>query len=212
MTRQSSSAVIEIFCHSSLILLHMTLHGAKSLWLIVELISKIMKQISVSRFMYRLTGCKFRFLGYANEVGEAFRSLVPKSIVWFSYALSSGYVLADTVHKGIKVYQVLQEFKFNWMEIIVGRLTALVIIGGCYATENQKRSVVHVGYFDMAGIRISDSSWFYHKQDLRGSSVRSKKKYKSRLEEAMDLYAYRFGVHSLHNTSYRPCCGEGNGC
>lgn len=110
MTRQSSSAVIEIFCHSSLILLHMILHDAKSLWLIVELISKIVTQISVlRRFMYRLTGCKFRFLGYANEVGEAFRSLVPKSIVWFSYALSSGYVLADTVHKGVKVYQVLQE-------------------------------------------------------------------------------------------------------
>lgn len=50
------------------------------------------------------------FLGYANEVGEAFRSLVPKSIVWSSYALSSGYVLADTIHKGVKVYQVLREF------------------------------------------------------------------------------------------------------
>ncbi|XP_011058329.1 PREDICTED: mitochondrial fission process protein 1 [Acromyrmex echinatior] len=46
-----------------------------------------------------------RYLGYANEVGEAFRSLVPKSIVWSSYALSSGYVLADTIHKGAKVYQ-----------------------------------------------------------------------------------------------------------
>ncbi|XP_018364288.1 PREDICTED: mitochondrial fission process protein 1 [Trachymyrmex cornetzi] len=46
-----------------------------------------------------------RYLGYANEVGEAFRSLVPKSIVWSSYALSSGYVLADTIHKGVKVYQ-----------------------------------------------------------------------------------------------------------
>ncbi|EFN78658.1 mitochondrial fission process protein 1 [Harpegnathos saltator] len=47
-----------------------------------------------------------RYLGYANEVGEAFRSLVPKSIVWFSYAVSSGYVLADTVHKGTHVYKV----------------------------------------------------------------------------------------------------------
>ncbi|XP_018406498.1 PREDICTED: mitochondrial fission process protein 1 [Cyphomyrmex costatus] len=46
-----------------------------------------------------------RYLGYANEVGEAFRSLVPKSIVWSSYVLSSGYVLADTIHKGVKVYQ-----------------------------------------------------------------------------------------------------------
>lgn len=46
------------------------------------------------------------FSGYANEVGEAFRSLVPKSIVWFSYVISSGYVVADTIHKGVKVYQV----------------------------------------------------------------------------------------------------------
>lgn len=46
------------------------------------------------------------FLGYANEVGEAFRSLVPKSVVWFSYVVASGYVLADTVHKGAKVYKV----------------------------------------------------------------------------------------------------------
>lgn len=64
----------------------------------------------------------------------------------------------------------------------------------------------------MAGIRVGDNSWFYHKQDLRSGSVRSKKKYKSSLEEALDLYAYWFGVYSLHNTSYRPCCGEGNGC
>ncbi|KAG7206894.1 hypothetical protein KM043_000791 [Ampulex compressa] len=46
-----------------------------------------------------------RYLGYANEVGEAFRSIVPKSIVWFSYIVSSGYVLADTIDKGLKVYK-----------------------------------------------------------------------------------------------------------
>lgn len=45
-----------------------------------------------------------RYLGYANEVGEAFRSIVPKSVVWFSYFVSSGYVLADTLDKGLKTY------------------------------------------------------------------------------------------------------------
>ena len=45
------------------------------------------------------------FPGYANEVGEAFRSIVPNSIVWFSYAIASGYVLADTINNGLKAYQ-----------------------------------------------------------------------------------------------------------
>mmetsp|Transcript_23263 Transcript_23263/g.72723 ORF Transcript_23263/g.72723 Transcript_23263/m.72723 type:complete len:148 (-) Transcript_23263:86-529(-) len=39
-----------------------------------------------------------RLLGYANEVGEAFRYQIP-SLVGPSYAVSSGYVLADTWDK-----------------------------------------------------------------------------------------------------------------
>lgn len=45
-----------------------------------------------------------RYLGYANEVGEAFRSIIPKSVVWSSYIVASGYVLADTIDKGLKTY------------------------------------------------------------------------------------------------------------
>jgi len=44
--------------------------------------------------------------GYANEVGEAFRSLVPKSVVHGSYGIASLYVLADTVDKSKKMYKV----------------------------------------------------------------------------------------------------------
>ncbi|EGW10806.1 mitochondrial fission process protein 1 [Cricetulus griseus] len=43
-----------------------------------------------------------RYLGYANEVGEAFRSLVPTAVVWLSYGVSSSYVLADAIDKGKK--------------------------------------------------------------------------------------------------------------
>ncbi|XP_062410596.1 mitochondrial fission process protein 1 [Sardina pilchardus] len=43
-----------------------------------------------------------RFLGYANEVGEAFRALVPVSVVWASYAVATAYVTADAVDKGKK--------------------------------------------------------------------------------------------------------------
>lgn len=43
-----------------------------------------------------------RFLGYANEVGEAFRALVPVSLVWGSYAVATTYVTADAFDKGKK--------------------------------------------------------------------------------------------------------------
>lgn len=40
--------------------------------------------------------------GYANEVGEAFRALVPVSLVWGSYAVATAYVTADAFDKGKK--------------------------------------------------------------------------------------------------------------
>ncbi|XP_018595859.1 mitochondrial fission process protein 1 [Scleropages formosus] len=43
-----------------------------------------------------------RFLGYANEVGESFRALVPVSMVWASYAVAMAYVSADALDKGKK--------------------------------------------------------------------------------------------------------------
>ncbi|XP_015672931.1 mitochondrial fission process protein 1 [Protobothrops mucrosquamatus] len=43
-----------------------------------------------------------RYLGYANEVGESFRALVPVSVVWASYGVATAYVTADAVDKGKK--------------------------------------------------------------------------------------------------------------
>lgn len=44
--------------------------------------------------------------GYANEVGEAFRALVPVSAVWASYAVATAYVSADALDKGRKAAAV----------------------------------------------------------------------------------------------------------
>ncbi|XP_020035589.1 mitochondrial fission process protein 1 [Castor canadensis] len=52
------------------------------------------------RDLYRDTWV--RYLGYANEVGEALRSLVPTAVVWLSYGVSSSYVVADAIDKGKK--------------------------------------------------------------------------------------------------------------
>ncbi|GAB5367696.1 hypothetical protein AAMO2058_001253100 [Amorphochlora amoebiformis] len=47
--------------------------------------------------LYRDTNV--RYLGYANELGEAFRPLINVNIVRLSYGISSMYVLADTYDK-----------------------------------------------------------------------------------------------------------------
>ncbi|XP_059400192.1 mitochondrial fission process protein 1-like [Carassius carassius] len=39
---------------------------------------------------------------YANEVGKAFRTLVPVSSVWASYAVATAYEFADAFDKGRK--------------------------------------------------------------------------------------------------------------
>ncbi|XP_024057263.2 mitochondrial fission process protein 1 isoform X1 [Terrapene carolina triunguis] len=43
-----------------------------------------------------------RYLGYANEVGESFRAIVPISLVWASYGVATTYVTADAIDKGKK--------------------------------------------------------------------------------------------------------------
>ncbi|XP_050779838.1 mitochondrial fission process protein 1 isoform X1 [Gopherus flavomarginatus] len=40
--------------------------------------------------------------GYANEVGESFRAIVPISLVWGSYGVATTYVMADAIDKGKK--------------------------------------------------------------------------------------------------------------
>ncbi|KAM3937529.1 mitochondrial fission process protein 1 [Leptodactylus fuscus] len=46
-----------------------------------------------------------RYLGYANEVGESFRALIPKTLVWATYGVATAYVTADAVDKGRKAAQ-----------------------------------------------------------------------------------------------------------
>eukprot|EP00469_Lotharella_globosa_P018801 CAMPEP_0167812988 /NCGR_PEP_ID=MMETSP0112_2-20121227/1583_1 /TAXON_ID=91324 /ORGANISM="Lotharella globosa, Strain CCCM811" /LENGTH=296 /DNA_ID=CAMNT_0007711979 /DNA_START=55 /DNA_END=945 /DNA_ORIENTATION=+ len=44
-----------------------------------------------------------RYLGYANEVGEAFRAFVGANGVLASYAVASGYVVSDAIYQSYKV-------------------------------------------------------------------------------------------------------------
>lgn len=44
--------------------------------------------------------------GYANEVGEALRPVIPKKVVHLSYGVAITYVICDCFDKTIKTYQV----------------------------------------------------------------------------------------------------------
>ncbi|CAD5112175.1 unnamed protein product [Dimorphilus gyrociliatus] len=46
-----------------------------------------------------------RYMGYANEVGEAFRGIISKRAVGLSYIVASGYVVADASSKAINTYE-----------------------------------------------------------------------------------------------------------
>lgn len=46
-----------------------------------------------------------RLLGYANEVGEAFRPILPR-FVGPSYAIATLYMVADTADKGWRAWEV----------------------------------------------------------------------------------------------------------
>lgn len=45
-------------------------------------------------------------LGYANEIGEAFRPVVSSKYVNLSYAVAVAYVMADCADKTYKKFQV----------------------------------------------------------------------------------------------------------
>lgn len=79
-----------------------------------------------------------RLLGYANEVGESFRSLIHVKWVNLSYGIASAYVVADTIDKSQKTYKIpcdnAQQRRRNVMvaaaDTLVWQSFASVIIPG----------------------------------------------------------------------------------
>jgi len=71
-----------------------------------------------------------RYLGYANECGEAFAAWLPIWGVPFSYAVAIAYVLTDTADKGSKAYRTarkqLSENKSLSPQVKVPRLVNLL--------------------------------------------------------------------------------------
>ncbi|KAK6061303.1 hypothetical protein COOONC_01026 [Cooperia oncophora] len=64
-----------------------------------ELLKSDLRQID----LYRDT--PIRYLGYANEIGEAFRSMLPVNAVRATYVVALGYACADALDKSNKAYK-----------------------------------------------------------------------------------------------------------
>jgi len=64
-----------------------------------------------------------RLLGYANEVGEAFRSMTSVTFVRATYAVASAYVLADTYDKANKMSLVPSSSRTQVVHAAVDTLT-----------------------------------------------------------------------------------------
>jgi len=50
-----------------------------------------------------------RYMGYANELGEAFTSYLPEWGLPASYCIAAAYVMFDTIDKGEKAYNAAEE-------------------------------------------------------------------------------------------------------
>lgn len=74
-----------------------------------------------------------RFLGYTNEVGEAFRPQVPRFVIP-SYIIALSYCLGDTISKTAQVYRLEAEFNAKCcetgVETFIWQTLASVLIPG----------------------------------------------------------------------------------
>ena len=98
-----------------------------------------------------------RYAGYANEVGEAFRALVPVNFVYASYGVASAYVLADTFDKSSKTKKQLGNTEGAMTKVgvaafdtLVWQALASVIIPGLFSyTVWKLRNFTLTNFFDI---------------------------------------------------------------
>ncbi|XP_019871831.1 mitochondrial fission process protein 1 [Aethina tumida] len=90
--------------------------------------------------LYRET--PIRYLGYANEVGEAFRGWIGSKWVNATYGVATLYVLADTIDKSINSYETnknernhIKKVTYTTIDTLLWQFLASVIIPG--ATINR---------------------------------------------------------------------------
>ena len=103
-----------------------------------------------------------RYLGYANELGESFKKLIPKSLYLASYAAAIGYVLADTRDKALKIKKPSMQFKIAG-DVFIWQMLASVMIPGF--------TINRICHFSRIGLRRSSAFRNFKKNELIISSI-----------------------------------------
>jgi len=91
-----------------------------------------------------------RYLGYANEVGESFKSLIPKSAYLSTYAISIAYVSADTLDKSENLKK-----KLTAADVFIWQMLASVIVPGF--------TINRICHFSRLGLMRSSTSFRNYK-------------------------------------------------
>ncbi|EKX51635.1 hypothetical protein GUITHDRAFT_85038 [Guillardia theta CCMP2712] len=132
-----------------------------------------------------------RFLGYANELGESFRPVVPRSWVTASYVLAGSYVLADTTHKSWESMSDKQKHSSDRMKMAIERGLDTALWQGLASIA-------------IPGIVINRIVW-------AASKVKVPVRYRSIFPTAMGLASIPFivtpidcMVHHVADCTYRP--------
>ena len=81
-----------------------------------------------------------RYLGYTNEIGEAFRYQLSFRALACTYIISTGYVIGDALDKGYKAYnkyhfEEMKTHEKNLARNYVIKTTGLVLLWQIVATE-----------------------------------------------------------------------------
>ncbi|XP_056632750.1 mitochondrial fission process protein 1 [Diorhabda sublineata] len=112
--------------------------------------------------LYRET--PIRYLGYANEVGEAFRSIIGSKWVNFSYGVATLYVLADTTDKSIAAYKTskneknhIKKVTYTTADTLIWQLMASVVVPGL--TINRVCAVSNFCLHKIHKLPIANRKW-----------------------------------------------------
>ena len=105
-----------------------------------------------------------RFLGYANEVGESFRPLIPLKLVISTYVVSGFYVFADSLFIGLNSYNLdVSEnrkisFLVSFSKCLLWQLLATELLPGFIVYK-----IVKIAKFSKKYLKLKNetlSKWF----------------------------------------------------
>jgi fission process protein 1 len=116
---------------------------------------------------YRETS--LRYMGYANELGEAFTSYLPDWGLPASYCVAASYVMFDTIDKGQKAYEAADEGeKFQDAARISSETLTWQLLASVFWPGSIIRVIVNLSANMIVNRHLDDSRFFHFLPTLVG--------------------------------------------